>query len=624
MKIVKVIPLMRAAAKETLTYWSMNNLKEGSLVEAPLRGKNRLAMVISTEDLPAVKSELKAMPYALKKIGKTVGESFLSQSFISAARETARYFVSTTGAVLECVTSEAVRESAGELRAPAGVQKEKKVSPEKLALQAGEEERFNIYRSLIREEFARGRSVYLCLPTIEDIVRAARELPKGIEKFTFILHSRLSKKTLLERWQAAAREKHPVLVLGTGAFLALPRSDLETIVIERESTSAWKIPRRPFVDLRTFAEFLCERSGARLIFGDVLLRTELIHRLKQGELLEFSPLKLRASRVAREEVVDMRSKAAADGSFATLSEELKRLIVETKESNDHLFILAARRGLAPETICLDCGSFIACPRCSAPMILHDSPRRFLCHKCAETRPAEARCARCGSWNLKAYGVGIERVEAEIRQNFKNIKLFVINKDRTGSAEAAETAAAWQDSPGGVLLGTEMTLSYLSPVGSAAAVSLDSLFALPDFRTNEKILNILFRLKQMAQKNFLIQTRQPEQKVFDYALKGNLTDFYRQELAERKTFEYPPFSTLIKVTRSGKRERVKEEMGKLSAALAGEDFVIFPAFIHTVKGKYVMHCLLKLREGRWIDEKLFGKLASLPLSFTVNVNPESLL
>ena len=50
------------------------------------------------------------------------------------------------------------------------------------------------------------------------------------------------------------------------------------------------------------------------------------------------------------------------------------------------------------------------------------------------------------------------------------------------------------------------------------------------------------------------------------------------------------------------------------------FYIFPAFIETKKGKFVMHGLIRLVDHTWPDMKIVEKLRTLPPAFAVNVDP----
>ena len=98
-----------------------------------------------------------------------------------------------------------------------------------------------------------------------------------------------------------------------------------------------------------------------------------------------------------------------------------------------------------------------------------------------------KCAKCDSWNLTALGIGMERVHQELSEKFPSMKIFRIDSDSSPTQKiATKTIEAFYESPGSLLLGTEMALLYLSEkIDSTAIVSIDSFFSLPDFRVNEK-------------------------------------------------------------------------------------------------------------------------------------------
>ena len=176
--------------------------------------------------------------------------------------------------------------------------------------------------------------------------------------------------------------------------------------------------------------------------------------------------------------------------------------------------------------------------------------------------------------------------------------------------------------------------------NAIIVSLDSLLSIPDFRIHEKILHILLSVRALARSEVVIQTRKADETIFDYAMKGTLNEFFRAALAERKTFSYPPFSTLVKLTLEGKKDDIVAEMASIKKTLeeistshSGAPYAvdIFPAFTHTVRGNFVLHGLIRIprvsatvSRPNWPDAKLSAALRALPPSITVNIDPDTLL
>jgi len=640
MHLVRVVPLARGVLKEELTYFTSKPVTVGSIVAVPIRRSSANALVVSVEEAYMSKSQLKASPYAVKKIDSIKAHTFFLPGFVSAAREAATHFATTTGAVLTALTPAAVNTYPKEVfqkgapltarpnsaHASAGTLKQT------FLVQSEDKERVSTYKSVVREEFAKGASVFFCLPEISEIERIAGTLARGIEEYTYVLHGSMTKKEILTSWNKALKEEHPVLIIATGQFLSLPRPDITTIILDKESSRAYKQITRPFVDIRTFAEMYTRHTGARLIVGDIFLRPETIYKQREGQATELSPLKFRALSTADQAVIDMKQYTDSSGkkTFVLFSDELRALIKKHREESENTFILTARRGLHSTTVCNDCGNTVLCTRCSAPTVLHkgstEKDNRAICHKCGLEQEASDRCNTCGGWRLATLGAGIEHIEEELKKEFPDLHIFRIDKDTVSThKKAVEMREKFYNTPGSVLLGTEMAVAYLDrEVDNAAIVSVDSLFTIPDFRINERVFNVLLRLRLRATRNFLIQTRDIENRIFDYATKGNMIDFYREEIAERKILVYPPFVTLIKITREGVRASVEKDMDKLAHELQEYKPVVFPAFITTIKGKYRLNMLLKIPAGEWVDEHLLNILRGLPPTFAIRVDPEDVL
>jgi len=639
MKVIEVIPIARGIGKDTLTYFTSTSPQVGAVISAELRGKKIRAVVVSSKDATEHRAELREMPFKIKKAGDVgdVKQIFLPE-FLEATKETAKYYMGTVGGALHSLVPRFILENTDKILGVENnaekTEKDLKRPTNKkaqhvLVLQGDDLERVGHYKSIVREEFARGKSVFLCVPTAADAVRTKNQLDRGIEDYSYIFHNQIRKKNLIDSWNGALENTHPVLIISTGSFFCLPRHDIGTILIERESSRGYKFQTRPFVDIRKFAEILAKKTEAKIIYGDTLLRAETIWRYKKDEIQEMVPLAFRSGTRATQTIADARTKNENESAkFYTLSPKLAELIEKTTERSEHTFLFAARRGLSPLTLCLDCGSIVLCKNCQAPIVLHSKStgRFFLCHHCGEQKSAEERCANCTGWRLRSFGVGIETVAEEIKQKFPRINLFRIDSDTVKTnAKAESIIKEFKEKPGSVLIGTEMAVGYLDiQIENTAIVSIDSMFSIPDFKINEKILATLLKVRGLANKNFIIQTRDPKNKIFEYATQGNLVDFYKEELADRERFDYPPLTILIKISRSGQPKIVKEEMEKLRSRFENYDAETYPASTGNRKGQHTEHLLIKINRKRWIDEELWKVIKSLPQQFVVEVEPESVM
>ncbi|MFH0804254.1 MAG: primosomal protein N' [Candidatus Zambryskibacteria bacterium] len=629
MFIIDCLPFSKGLNKESLSYFGPKYLEPGSLLKINIRSKSISALVLESRDASEAKSEIKSANFQLKKISAVTSKPFLQKEFLEAVKTTAEYFATTSGGVLSQLIPALVLENPNmmskgtfwnrdSLKVPFGVS----------VLQAPDEERLAIYKSLVREEFARKKSVFICLPQNEDVRRAKTKLSRGIESFVYTFHNEMSKKDLNKEWKKVCQTSHPVLIIATTRWLFLPRNDFGTIIIDKENEGGWKTLSRPFIDSRFFAETLASKKNIRIVIGDAFLRTETLHRYKQGEITEFESVKWRLPSEIKTTVVDLKENSKKVKEFNTLSPELLDLIKTTVEKGSNMFIFAARKGLSSVTVCRDCGEQVKCNNCSSPMVLYKTRDggAFKCHQCGETRDAAEVCQNCGSWKLAAFGSGIDRVAEEIKKNIPNINLFEIHKDIIPtSIKALAVSENFYETRGAVLLGTDMAFPYLyKKVASTAISSFDSLFSIPDFRIREKIFRLILQTKSMAKERFLIQTRNPKDSTIEFAVSGNLAEFYKKELEDRRALGYPPFGIFIKITTRGTRNFVVREIENLKKIFKDYNPTIFNS-VHEKRGEQsAVNAVIKLPKNDWPNVGLWAILKSLPPHFEIKVDPDNLL
>jgi len=646
MKIVTVIPLKKNIWRDNLSYFTAQDVPLGSLVTVPNRNGQMDALVIDSRPVNDLKSELKTTAWQWKKLTRVKKPAYLSPEFIKAVQIVSEYFAGSESAVAKSALPQAVLDDLPEIKTKL-VNQGEPVLAEVMALQEGPEERLARYKSLIREAFAKKQSVYFCLPTEAALDRLAEPLARGIENYTLIGHGGLNKREQVEFWRRALTIEHPVLIIATPLFFALPRPDLATIVIEEESSPAYKMAVRPFLDWRLFAEELARQKKIRLILGDQALRSETVYRLGVGEISALGTLKYRLNSTATSQIIDERK--SVPQNFAALDQRTIDSLENALDRQEKFFIYVNRRGLTPITLCRDCGTVMACEVCHSPLAIHKTARHkkapageriFICHKCGQVVEIEDRCANCQGERLTLVGAGTEKVLEEIATLFPAAEALQLDSDTAKTTKRAkEIAKRFAHTPGAIMVGTELALNHLvGPIDHVAAVGLDAFLSRPDWRAGEKLFQTLLRLKRLAGKNFLLQTRQPEEKIFSYLSTGNLIDFYRDEIADRKTLGYPPFKVLIKISLAGKPAEISREMKKLSEWLAPWEPLVYPGLTKNILGLPILNLLLRLpgrqagltdgqaksKEKTWPLPDVVKILKSLPPNFIVEVDPPSVL
>lgn len=636
MQIVHVIPIARGIGKETLSYFSARSVAPGEVVRVPLRQKRIPAVVIASENAGTAKAAIRSSRYALKRVYSQPGGHFLSPQFMKAVEATAMYFAGTMGAAMHAIVPTILWEpgaadvSKRHVHAN-GVDAPQTVVPERLILQSEAEERWSRYRSIMREAFARGESLFICIPTIAEGEYLFRELGRGIGAYVHLLHGKLTKKVVLERLIRIRASEHPVAIIGTPSFLAVERPDIRTIIVERERASAYKTHVRPYIDMRVFIECLAKEKQARLILADMPLRVEIFHKFQRGIYEALVPPQIHPKGSATQSVVDMRAdesrKRGTKKECAIISRELRDVITRVEETRSRLFIFAARRGLASTTVCQDCGSVVVDETSNTPVILYRGTNEniFVSHATGVARSAKERCRACGSWRLISLGIGIQRVEDELRRLTK-APIFSIDRDSTPThARARAIAEKFYKTKGSILIGTEMALPYLAKsIPHVAVASCDALLSHPDWRMSENVCAILLALRNQSEHTFTVQTRRPDEPLLSYAMDGNIMDFYRAEIELREKLRYPPFTVMLKIQTQCAPTRIEAETAWLEARFKAHKLRIYLPAIAVKRGSYSLQGILRVPADKWPNAELIAELKALPPQYAVSVDPSSLL
>jgi len=622
MQVVEVIPIVKGITKPTLSYFTAQNFELGDFVKVPVRNGTALGIVAKTHSARSSKDEIKKSTFSLKKLTKIEKSGSLSPSFMKAVSLTADFYATTAGSVLGLLIPKLF------LTAPKllGNLVKEKVKPfrEIKIIQLPNEERFREYRGIIRESFAKGNSVLFCSPTKEEALFAFESLRIGIEDYAHIFSNKKPKE-LEASIKTARGDKHPVLCVVTPAYISFNRSDLETIILERENSRSYRTLSRPYIHLRRFLKYLAKESGKTLILGDAVLSIETLWREHESEYAEFTPLTWRAKSSAAIKIVDTKI-----NKFEILSDGLQKLISEGLRNNKKIFLFGARKGLAPITMCGDCGSLLLCSNCQAPLVLHqrssdDKDRIYICHHCGAKRSSETRCDTCNSWKLSPLGIGTSTIANETKRLFPEAGVFILDKDNAPTASGAKNVfKQFIASDKSILVGTEMALSYLSQIPLSAVVSLDSLFSIPDFVINERIFYLINRLREITTEQFVVQTRNAREDVLRFASEGNILDFYRAEINEREELNYPPFSIFIKITSEGTQLQLEKKAAYLQHLFKAHE----PHFTIENRGQKSgakrLSMVLRLGRKQWPHGEIRDNLLLLTPDFLIKVDPESIL
>lgn len=642
MKIIKIIPLSKDVFREELTYFSMKEVVKGDIVDTLVRNKKITGLVISSEDASASKVNIKNLDFNLKKITELKGKSIFLEEYLNSAFAIADYFVINKNKAISSFIPTAFLQNYEKISKIISFEKssgnrepnEKKLKIEKLLFQNEEEDRIAIYKTLIRGAFAKKKSIFMVFPRENDINRFYGELSKGIESFTMAIHGNLSIKKQLEIFEKIVKSDHPLLILGTAPYLSIPRRDYDSIILEQESSSFYKNFLKENIDTRIFVEIYASKIGAKLILADSLLRFETLARKELDNLGEVSSLSYRINNEKNIRIIQR------EGKFQLFNNLVIKEIEEALEKKEKIFIFSLRKGLATMTLCRDCGETLMCKKCLAPLVLYLSKnknkRMFVCNRCGDQKDPETMCNFCGSWNLYSLGIGTDMIYQEVKKLLNKVPVFQLDREMVkNNKEIEKIIKDFEEAEKAILIGTEMTLAYLNkPIYLSLIASFDSLWSIPNYKMGEKIIKLIISILAKTQKKLIIQTKNKEDPAIEVIERENLVSFVREEIKDRKDFNYPPFQRFIKITHSGNKKETLLAKDFLEKLLEEYQPLIFSGFIAKERDKYITHALIKINPKNWsleelsnngkIEENLLNKLKPLAPNFFINIDPEDLL
>jgi primosomal protein N' (replication factor Y) len=454
---VSVIPIVRGLPKDTLSYFSSLDIHEGDLVVVMIGNREVTALVVEVRPIETSKLSLKKERFQMKKVIRLLGPSPFAHAVFATAKRASTHFLTSMSTMLGLLLPRYVLDEALAQKRPAKLKPSIELpQSEKCVLQLPYKERKSLYRTLVREAFARNESCMIIAPTIIECLRTKEEVARGIDEYVYTLHSQMTGPTIKKMLKEILKSTHPVLIIATPSFSTIPRDDIRTIIIERESSSEYRTLDRNHIDWRTILEMLAEELHIRCIIADTLLRFETLYRHQLRELVELRPLAIAPREQKTFSIVNMvhdEGETKRKGSFKIFSELSLTQIQESLKMRKHVFVLTHRKGLATTTLCQDCGHICACARCGSPLVLYKGKvpkvasqsstikkveeRYFMCNHCRIVERSNFACPYCKSWNLKEYGFGNERIVDELKMKFGSEQVFSFDQSSIKTIHARD-------------------------------------------------------------------------------------------------------------------------------------------------------------------------------------------
>ncbi len=550
MRVVTVAPFASGIPYEELSYFSKDTIEAGDLVEITIKRRICKALVLDAQDAREDRQSLRHASFNLKKVNKVVAKHFLPPKLWGALSFSSSYLLQPLGTIIYDLLSEKSFDTLTAVSLPTDAK-----GFELLLLEQSYENRITRYKTTIRESFSKKRTLVMFFPTITDLEYARDELSRGIEDYVVTLHSGLTEKQYKDTQKQITENPHPLLILSTPSILPWIRTDLGLVIIEREHSHYYYTHGDQGYDTRFVIEQLARGSSIPCLLGSHMLslRAHMLYKSKDAH--EVMPLQFRNdSPISIIPMHDENKSASPYLSRTTLSILHNAKVTE----RGHFFLYAHRKGMYPTTVCSDCGTLFTCPNCNRPYVLHKIAgiRTYVCHGCENivqlNDDTTLACRHCGGWRMQTLGIATAGVEEELKR--LGIPLFIIDGEHTGTrAKVKKVYKEWQEAPYGVLIGTEMAHNIIQSCDGVVILSLDSLFSLPEYRTDEKILSLVTEMAEKVKQGtehhgkLILQTRLKNLPVIKQLIAPSFREVYDTLLKEREQFLLPPHYTVIKAS-----------------------------------------------------------------------------
>jgi primosomal protein N' (replication factor Y) len=274
---------------------------------------------------------------------------------------------------------------------------------------------------------------------------------------------------------------------------------------------------------------------------------------------------------------------------------------------------------------------------------HKDRHQLRCHYCGYAESLPHTCPQCKSPKLQMHGFGTEKVEEDLSALFPDVRIARLDYDTTRSRTAYQKIIAdFEARRISLLVGTQMVTKGLDfdHVSTVGILNADTLLYYPDFRAHERAFQVLSQVSGRAGRRHdrgkvLVQTCHPEHPLFQWVVRNDYEAMYRQVMAERSRFLYPPYCRFVKVTLKHKKSSLLDMAAAMFAQLLRKRFggaVLGPAYpsIPKVKNYYMKDIILKITDLQhlteyksWIRQSVDVLLSDSPyrsVLFSFDVDP----
>lgn len=425
------------------------------------------------------------------------------------------------------------------------------------------------------------------------------------DKRAILLHSELSRSENLNALNKIVSGEINVIV-GTRIALFVDIERLSVIFVCQESNWLYKAEESPRYNLREAAIMRGFIEEIPVVLTDFMPSVSSYYNASKGKfefIDNFNILRHPEIRILKQ---------PNDRVFSP------ELLFRIKLKDEQKFLILSPRIGYSLLICSECNQILRCKRCSSSLIFHRDSKTLECKSCKSFEKIYDQCPYCGSFDLRSFGTGVERVLEELKNSTsKPIEYIEYISPENRQVE-------------GIVVGQvgKLKKCFVPLFNAVVFLDFDYYLSIPDYRAMERAFSKVLSIAHLLEPDgkIFIQTRNPENPFYQYLRTYDFKKFYTMELKHREETGFPPYGRLVKLNLILGKSSHQDKLEKVQSILRNN---ISGTVTGPIKGKRNGEFLFILRskDKRKIIEETHSSLEKINqiggTSYKIEVDPVNL-
>jgi primosomal protein N' (replication factor Y) len=614
-------------------------------VVVPLRNTNVVGVVVSVVAAPNFKT---------KPIVKTVLKELVPEAVLDTLEWLRHYYPAPLGTLAQLILPSSLlrKKDLAEVAAPQGnsspvsmpaLTKQQAVALSQMTKSTSHSfllhgdtgsGKTRLYLELAQQTLKSGQSVLLLTPEIGLTPQLEQRVRQSLACPVVIMHSNLTPAQRRSVWLQIIKSQQPLVVIGPRSALFTPLRKIGLIVMDEAHDAAYKQDQAPHYQASRVAARLAAAHQAKLVLGTAtpLISEYALMQAKKVPIVRLTGYPAGQASHKQVTVVNLRDRQQFPAQ-PHLSQPLLAELRRALDNHQQSLVFLNRRGTARLVLCQMCGWQALCPNCDLPLTYHGDKHQLRCHTCGHSQEVPSSCPVCRSTDILFKSIGTKSLADELQAAFPEARIRRFDTDSHKNDRLENHFKQVASGDVDILVGTQilakgLDLPNLTVVGVVVA---DTSLYFPDYTADEQTFQLLTQVMGRVGRghqagHIVIQSYSQDSPAIQAAAQQDWPTFYRQQLAERQKYDFPPFYHLLKLSVSRASDKAAGVAAqKLHDSLVKSGLKIrvnqpAPGFYLKQGGKYHWQLIVRAKDRG----ELLSVIDGLPSGWSFDIDPLNLL